>query len=126
MSTANAELMFIPMIETQESYDHLDAILSVEHLETIFLGPGDMSASRGAIGEWEGPGVAEINLDILNRARERGIASGIVARSTEDAIMRRDQGFGMVSLGSDMGLMIRQIKSMSEALGKESVGHRWF
>jgi 2-keto-3-deoxy-L-rhamnonate aldolase RhmA len=86
-----------------------------------------MSASRGAVGEWEGPGVAEINLDILSRASDKGIRTGIVARSTSDAQQRMSQGFGMVSLGSDIGLMIRQIKSMTEALGREIViDHRWF
>ncbi|WP_217135908.1 HpcH/HpaI aldolase family protein [Leucobacter chinensis] len=126
VQSANDELMFIPMIETQKSYDNLDEILSVEKIEHIFLGPGDMSASRGAVGEWEGPGVTELNLDILRRATERGISSGIVARNTDEAIMRRDQGFGMVSLGSDIGLMIRQMKEMASALGNETVGHRWF
>lgn len=126
VANANDELMFIPMIETQTAYDNLDEILDVEKIETIFLGPGDMSASRGAVGEWEGPGVAEMNLDILRRAKDKRISSGIVSRTTEEAAMRRDQGFGMVSLGSDIGLLIRQIKSMADDLGKETVGHRWF
>lgn len=126
VSTANKDLLFIPMIETQRSYENLDEILSVEGIETIFLGPGDMSASRGAVGEWEGPGVSEINQDILRRAADRGIRAGIVARDTADARARVDQGFGMVSLGSDIGLMIRQIKSIAADLGKETVGHRWF
>ncbi|RYE41580.1 MAG: hypothetical protein EOP24_36220 [Hyphomicrobiales bacterium] len=126
VANANDELLFIPMIETQRAYDNLDEILSVEKIEAVFLGPGDMSASRGAVGEWEGPGVAEINLDIVRRAGERGIRSGIVARDTPDALARVQQGFGMVSLGSDIGLMIRQIKTMATDLGKETVGHRWF
>jgi 2-keto-3-deoxy-L-rhamnonate aldolase RhmA len=124
--SANDDLLIVPMIETQSAYDNLDSILACPYVEAVFLGPGDMSASRGAVGEWEGPGVAEINLDILHRARERGIASGVVARNTEDALLRRDQGFGMVSLGSDIGLMIRQIRSMREALGSVAVAHRWF
>jgi 2-keto-3-deoxy-L-rhamnonate aldolase RhmA len=123
---ANDDLLLIPMIETQKAYNNLDEILSLDKVEAVFLGPGDMSASRGAVGEWEGPGVAEINLDILERAKSRGIAAGIVARDTDEAIERRDQGFAMVSLGSDIGLMIRQIKSMASALGKETTGHRWF
>lgn len=126
VKNANDELLFIPMIETQKSFDNLDEILSVDGLEAIFLGPGDLSASRGAVGEWEGPGVAEMNLEILRKAQDRNLASGIVARNTEEAIMRRDQGFGMVSLGSDIGLMIRQIRQMAEALGKNPTGHRWF
>jgi 2-keto-3-deoxy-L-rhamnonate aldolase RhmA len=126
VKSANDELMFLPMIETQEAYDNLDSILSVAQIEAIFLGPGDMSASRGAVGEWEGPGVAEINLDILRRAEARGIHAGLVARSTEEAIIRRDQGFRMVSLGSDIGLMIRQIRAMATQLGREPRLHSWF
>jgi 2-keto-3-deoxy-L-rhamnonate aldolase RhmA len=124
--SANEDLLLIPMIETQRAYENLDEILAVEKIEAVFLGPGDMSASRGAVGEWEGPGVAEINLDIVRRASRKGIRTGIVARNTDDAITRVDQGFGMVSLGSDIGLMIRQIESMNEALGRKTVAHRWF
>lgn len=124
--SANDELLFIPMIETKESYANLDSILDVGGIEAVFLGPGDMSASMGYVGQWEGPGVAEVNLDILARAGDKNISAGIVARSTSEAIQRRDQGFSMVSLGSDMGLMIRQIKEMAQALGQETVGHRWF
>jgi 2-keto-3-deoxy-L-rhamnonate aldolase RhmA len=126
VKAANDELMFVPMIETQSAYDNLDSILAADQLEAIFLSPGDLSASGGAVGEWEGPGVAEINLDILERARRRGIHSGTVARSTEEALTRRDQGFGMVSLGSDIGLMIRQVRLMADALGIDSRVHSWF
>lgn len=124
--SANKDLLLIPMIETQRAYENLDEILAAEKIEAVFLGPGDMSASRGAVGEWEGPGVAEINLDIVRRASQKGIRTGIVARNTDEAITRVDQGFGMVSLGSDIGLMIRQIESMNEALGRKTVAHRWF
>lgn len=123
---ANKDLLFVPMIETQTGYENLDDIMSVEGVEAIFLGPGDLSASRGAVGDWEGPGVAEINLDILKRARGRGIHAGIVARGTDEAMMRRDQGFGMVALGSDVGLLIRQIRSMTQALDRDTQHHSWF
>lgn len=126
VTQANKELMFVPMIETITSYENLDHILAVPGIETVFLGPGDMSASLGYVGEWEGPGVADINLDILARATAQGISSGIVARNTDEAIVRRDQGFGMVSLGSDIGLIIRQVRMMAEQLGKNTIGHRWF
>lgn len=126
VKAANNELLLVPMIETQVAYDNLDSVLAVDDLEAIFLGPGDLSASRGAVGEWDGPDVAEINMDILARARQRGIHAGIVAPSTEEALTRRDQGFGTVSLGSDIGLMIRQIRAASAALGIDTLAHSWF
>lgn len=123
---ANDEIMLIPMIETKQAAENIKDILAVEGTEAIFLGPGDMSASFGYVGEWEGPGVAELNLNLLATARDAGIATGVVARHTEELLQRRDQGFGMVSLGSDIGLMIRQIRATAEALGRTPVGHRWF
>lgn len=123
---ANDELLFIPMIETQQAYDNLDEILAADRVEAVFLGPGDLSASRGAVGAWEGPGVAEMNLAIVSRAAARQIRAGVVARDTAEALQRVQEGFGMVSLGSDIGLMIREAQSMLKALGRGSVEHRWF
>ncbi|MEJ1922183.1 hypothetical protein [Microbacterium sp. KHB019] len=85
-----------------------------------------MSASYGFVGEWEGPGVAEIDLDILVRADAADIRSGVVARSTDEILQRRDQGFGMVCLGSDTGLLIREVRGIRSALGNTPIGHRWF
>jgi 2-dehydro-3-deoxyglucarate aldolase/4-hydroxy-2-oxoheptanedioate aldolase len=76
-----------------------------------------MSASYGFLGEWEGPGVAERILDVRARAEARGIAAGVLSRSVEDSRQRRDQGFRMVGLGADMGLLIRAIRENLTALG---------
>lgn len=124
--SANEELLLLPMIETKLAAENIDDILAVDGTEAIFLGPGDMSASYGCVGEWEGPGVAELNLDILARADASGIRTGVVARTTEEVLRRRDQGFGMVCLGSDTGLMIREVRSIASALGNTPIGHRWF
>ena len=123
---ANDEIMLVPMIETAQAYDNFDSIIGVDGVEAIFMGPGDMSASYGHVGQWEGPGVAEKILEMTDRANEKGIRTGIMARHTEESVQRSEQGFGMVGLGSDVGLMIRQIKSMGDALGRTTTGHKWF
>jgi 2-keto-3-deoxy-L-rhamnonate aldolase RhmA len=107
---ANTETLIIPIIETREAAENIDAILAVTGLEAIWFGPADLSSSHGYLGEWEGPGIAETILDIRARAAARGIGSGIVSRSPDDTAARRDQGFAMVGLGSDTGLLIRAIK----------------
>lgn len=126
VSSANDDVMLIPMIETRQAAKNIDEILAVPRLEAIFLGPGDMSASYGFVGQWEGPGVAELNLNLMRSARAKGIATGVVGRNAEDVLQRRNQGFGMVSIGSDIGLMVRELQTNITALEKEAVPHRWF
>ena len=104
---ADRETMVIPLIETVAAEAALDGILNVPGVDALFLGPADFSASAGHLGEWEGPGVAERLLAIKDRARARGIACGVMATSVEDALLRQRQGFQMIGIGSDTGLLIR-------------------
>jgi 2-keto-3-deoxy-L-rhamnonate aldolase RhmA len=114
--SADEETLIIPLIETQSAVEDIDAILDVEGLKAIFFGPADLSASYGALGEWEGPGVADRILDVRAKAAAKGISAGIMSRSVEDACKRRDQGFQMVGLGADMPLLIRALREALTAV----------
>jgi len=126
LAMANAECMVIPLIELGEAVDNIDGILEVEGLEAVFLGPADLSSSRGYLGEWEGPGVAEDILRVVEKAGRKGIASGIMAMDNDDVMARFDQGFRMVGLGSDVGMMSRQLRPMLAGLGGRRFEKRWF
>jgi 2-keto-3-deoxy-L-rhamnonate aldolase RhmA len=126
IAQANDDLMIFPMIEVKEAAAAFDEIIALDHIEAVVFGPGDLSSSYGYIGEWEGPGVAEEILDLVNRAKARGIASAVVGRNIPDVLARRDQGFGMVALGSDAGMIVRHISDIGQALGNDSINHRWF
>jgi 2-keto-3-deoxy-L-rhamnonate aldolase RhmA len=127
VAAANEETMVIPVIETGEASDAIEDILDVPGLEAIFFGPSDLSQSRGHMAVWEGPGIAEDVLRMRALAQERGIASGIIGTSAQDIGMRLDQGFGMVALGSDVGLLIRQMRALLAPihgnLSKKSSGY---
>lgn len=126
LEVADRETMIVPLIETAESSDNIEEILKVPGLETIFLGPADMSSSRGYLGEWEGPGVAEDNLRILRLAGEAGISSGIMAMDNDDILARSEQGFKMIGLGSDVGLLARQMRPMMKDFSGRTFARRWF
>jgi 2-keto-3-deoxy-L-rhamnonate aldolase RhmA len=113
---ANSETMVIPLIETVEAGEALDSILEVPGIDAIQLGPADYSASSGFLGQWEGPGVADKLLGFKDAARARGLGCGILATSVDDAIRRREQGFQLIGLGADTGLLIRSIRAGLEAL----------
>ena len=126
LAQANEETMIIPLIETREALEDIDGILAVPGLEAIFFGPADLSASSGHLGAWEGPGVAERILEVRDKAAQRSIASGIVGVSVQDGIGRREQGFEMIGLGSDVGMMIRSVRETQEKLGLHARPHLWF
>lgn len=123
---ANEETLIVPLIETKEAVEDIDRILQVKGLEAIFFGPADLSATYGYLGQWEGPGVADIILQVKDKARSAGIVSGVMGTSADNAKFRMEQGFGMVGLGSDAGLMIRAIRHALERAGRDAAPHLWF
>ena len=126
LDVANEETLIIPMIETKEAGEDIDNILEVDGLEAIFLGPADMSATYGHLEEWEGGDTAKLNLEIREKAEKKGIATGVVGTDLENTIQRQEQGFKMVALGSDGGLLIRSMRTALDALGRDSKPHLWF
>jgi 2-keto-3-deoxy-L-rhamnonate aldolase RhmA len=70
--------------------------------------------------------VGEEILELVGRAKAKGIASAVVARNADDVVARRDQGFGMVALGSDAGMIVRHVSDIGKALGHSTIDHRWF
>ena len=126
VKAADTQTLIIPMIETREAAEQIDDLLTVPGLELLFFGPADLSASYGHLGEWEGPGIAELILDLRARAAERGVGSEIISLDPTDACKRRDQGFNLIGLGSDAGMMIRSINSAFQALGVTPAPHIWF
>lgn len=104
---ADRETMVVPLLETVSAGEELDAILALPGIDAIFLGPADYSASSGHLGEWEGPGVAQSLLGFRDAATARGIACGVMATSLDDLRLRKRQGFRMIGLGADTGLLIR-------------------
>lgn len=114
---ANQETMLIPLMETVAAGAAIETILDIPGVDAIYFGPADYSSSAGHLGEWEGPGVAEQLLQIKDRIRARGVACGIASTDVTNAVQRRDQGFQMVGIGSDTGLLIRSATGAITALG---------
>lgn len=104
---ANDTIVTFAMIETRQALDSLDAILSVEGLDAIYVGPSDLSLALGckpAFDELE-PTVEQAIDHILARARAHGLIAGIHNGTPEAARRRIDQGFQFVTVSSDARLI---------------------
>lgn len=114
---ANREIFVIPLMETVDAGNNIEAMIDVPGVDAFYFGPADYSASAGFLGEWEGPGVAQRLLEIKEKIRARGLPCGIMSRSNEETLVRREQNFRMIGLGMDTGLLIRAARQAMEAAG---------
>jgi 2-keto-3-deoxy-L-rhamnonate aldolase RhmA len=107
---ANGHVLVVPIIETVRAGKELSQMLEVEGVELFFFGPADYSATAGYPGQWEGPGVARQLLELKDMVRRAGKHCGVVATSNGDLKERRRQGFRMLGLGLDAGLLLRTLR----------------
>jgi len=104
---ADETIVRFAMIETAQALDNLDAILSVEGLDAIYIGPTDLSLSLGCRPELDDvdPPVAQAIDHILARAKAHGVVAGIHNGATTTARARVAKGFRFVSISSDARLI---------------------
>lgn len=112
---ADKHMLMIPIIESVKGGDNIDEIIAVEGTEIVFFGPADYSASAGYAGEWEGKGIPETIDRVKNKIVAAGKNCGVMARSKDDLNHRCKQGFRMLSIGADAGLLLKTIKSFFES-----------
>ena len=103
---AGAEICVIVQIETLAALDHLPAIAAVAGVDSIFVGPADLSASMGHLGDMNNPAVLDKLRSAAQTCRQLGKPCGIVGANPE--IVRRylDFGYSWVAINSDVGLMV--------------------
>ena len=104
---ANDTIVTFAMIETAQALDNLDAILSVEGLDAIYIGPSDLSLALGCTPTFDDldPKAAQAVDHILERARAHGLVAGIHNGSPAAALGRIAKGFQFVTVSSDARLM---------------------
>lgn len=120
---ANREIACIVMIETREALDNLDAIMSTPGVDAVYIGPNDLAYALDLppAGDNDDPRHVETVSHILETARRHGIAAGIQTGSVGFTQRYLEQGFHMVTLGSDRGWMERlarqELKAAREGTG---------
>ena len=108
---ANNEIACVVMIETRESLENLDDIMSTPGVDGIYIGPSDLALALGLMPGTTEPEHEETIKTILAAAKKHGIAAGIHTGSVNQSKKYLDMGFHMVTLGTDRHFMERMAKS---------------
>lgn len=100
LEDARLETLVAVQVETRSSVESLDAILGVDGVDLIFVGPADLGLSLGL--ERAATELREQIEDVLDRARRAGRLTGIFCTGSEDPLASLAADVDLVLVGSDL------------------------
>ena len=100
----NEEIAVAVQIESRAGVENIDAICAVEGVDAVFIGPSDLAAGFGHLGNAGHADVQAAMAEIFAVAARRGRTVGILAPVEADARRYLEQGARMVAVGSDLGV----------------------
>ena len=112
-AAANDDIAVVVMIESRQGADNIEAILAVEGVDGVFIGPYDMSGSYGVPGQTEAPQVKEACRRVVDACQRAGKSAGLHVVIPDEASIRRavDDGFTFLALGVDVVFLDRSARS---------------
>ena len=110
---ANAQICLLVQAETQQALDNLDAIAATEGIDGVFIGPADLSASMGHVGNPGHPDVQAAIEDAFRRISQAGKAAGILTPDEPLAKHYLELGALFVAVGLDTALLARHTSALA-------------
>ena len=104
LATVNDNICVMVQIESGAGLAAIDAIAAVDGIDGIFVGPSDLAAALGHLGNAGHPDVQQAIRDVFARAKAKGKATGILAPVEADARRYLEWGATFVAVGSDLGI----------------------
>jgi len=114
LKLADSEICLLVQVETRPALGELEAIAKVEGVDGVFIGPSDLPASLGHIGNPAHPEVQAALEDAVKRLKAVGKAAGILTLSEEEARRYIGWGYTFVAVGSDIGLLGRGADALAK------------
>jgi len=105
LNKADAEICLLIQVETKSALDQIEAIASVEGIDGVFIGPADLSASLGHLGNAQHPDAQAAMKDAAQRLAKVGKAAGILTGVEAEAKRYIEWGYNFVAVGTDTVLL---------------------
>jgi 2-keto-3-deoxy-L-rhamnonate aldolase RhmA len=121
LEQANRDLFVVVQVETKELVAELDDVLQLEGLDSLVLGPQDLSGSMGRLGDVSHPEVVATMKTVCAKARaaDKFIGSGLGANPAFAKLLI-DCGVQWLQAGNDFEYMIRGCEQTFAAIRGES------
>lgn len=130
LKSANDDICTIVQLETPDAIARLPEIAAVEGIDALFVGPGDLSAAMGHIGNIAHPEVQALIEKAARDAHAAGKPIGIVGPNPDMVKRFIGYGYGYAAIASDIAMMtgratdwLGQIKGTAAPVEKQMAAY---
>jgi len=114
----NDNITVAVQVESRTALESIAEIAGVPGVDCVFVGPSDLAAGLGHLGDAGNPEVQSAIRRIFDSARAAGKPCGILAPVEADARRYLDMGATFVAVGSDLGVFRSATQALSDLYGK--------
>jgi 4-hydroxy-2-oxoheptanedioate aldolase len=111
LTKANDEICVLVQVETRAALDQIGAIAAVDG---VFIGPSDLAASLGHLGNPQHADVQKAMENAVKRLKAVGKPAGILTGNEDEARRYIDWGYLFVAVGADVGLLARNADALAK------------
>jgi len=112
VDTANESIAVIVQAEHVDAVENIEAIVSVPGIDAVLVGPYDLSASLGRLGQVDHPEVTGAIDHVTRACREASVRLGIFGASPDAVRPYIERGFTLIAVGGDTLILGRAAKDL--------------
>ena len=112
LAHADETISLTVQIESAAAVSDAERILAVDGVDAIFIGPSDLAASMGLLGQQNHPDVVDAVLRTIDRAVAASVPAGVNAFVPEDAERYIAAGASFIAVGADVAILARQTEAL--------------
>ncbi len=118
LKRAEEELCLLVQIETRAGLDNLEKIARMDGIDGVFIGPADLAAGLGHLGDMGHADVQSAIKDAIARIKACGKPAGIL--TPDEATARRyiEWGTTFTAVGLDVALLARESEKLAAKFKK--------
>lgn len=118
LPTAFEEACLVVQMESEQAFGQLDAIVKVEGVDAVFLGPSDLAASMNLVGQNGHERVQAMLDEAVAICRAAGKPVATVSGSPEQAASLFGKGYSFLTVGGDGDFLAKAVDACVSGLGK--------
>ena len=116
---AHLDTCVLLQLETRAALEHIEEIAAIDGVDGLFLGPSDLAADFGHLGNPKHPDVQAAIADAARRIRAAGKSAGTLSGNLDDVERLFELGYNFTAAGSDVGILARNAEQIAARFRKD-------